>query len=94
MLLNMEERKNQLLSSFEAFLDEALSSKNEQKDQHEQKDGKKEKLLTSKEVCSYFQISLTTLERRIREGLKYSQAVKKGNRLFRLSDCEKFFNLN
>lgn len=50
-------------------------------------------ILTSKEVCAYFKISQTTLERRIRAGLKYSQAVKKGNRLFKRSACERFFNL-
>jgi len=52
-----------------------------------------DKLITAKEVCRYFQISQTTLERRVRAGLTYSQAVKKGNRLFKLSECENFFNI-
>ncbi len=87
----MNDKKNLLLSSFEAFLDEALLSKEEKIQQNDQKD---EKLLTTKEVCAFFQISQTTLERRVRAGLKYSQAVKNGNRLFKLSNCEQFFNIN
>ncbi|MFP5436586.1 MAG: hypothetical protein ACLGH8_02245 [Bacteroidia bacterium] len=55
---------------------------------------KEERIMSAHEVCSHFKISQTTLERRIRAGLKYSQAVKKGNRLFKLSDCEDFFNIN
>lgn len=86
----MEEKKNQLLSSLEAFLDEALLSKEKEIQPNDQKN---EKLLTSKEVCAFFQISQTTLERRVRAGLKYSQAVKKGNRLFNLNDCKSFFNI-
>lgn len=76
------------------LLSETFSITKKEIEQKEHRNEKNEKLLTSKEVCSLFQISKTTLERRIREGLKYSQAVRKGNRLFKLHECEKFFNLN
>lgn len=89
----MEVKKVELLSSFEAFLDEVLLSRAEETYQKELGNNEKDKVLTFNEVCAYFRISPTTLERRIREGLKYSQAVRKGNRLFKLSDCQSFFNL-
>jgi len=90
----MQQEKRKALRAFEEFLDAVLSNAPKGDKIEEKQDVINNKILTFSEVCQYFQISATTLERRIREGLKYSQAVRKGNRLFKLGDCKKFFNIN
>ncbi len=90
----MIEKKMKVLEAFEEFLDAILKDSFGKDEVESNQNVGIDKILTSAEVCSHFQISATTLERRIRAGLKYSQAVKKGNRLFKLSECEDFFNIN
>ena len=90
----MIKNKKKILEMFEELLDTALDGAFQESLLNEPKTNKVDEILTFKEVCAYFHVSPTTLERRIREGLKYSQAVRKGNRLFKLSDCKYFFKLN
>lgn len=90
----MKEEKVKVLKAFEEFLDMVHKNAPQRNAVEEEPPEVVDKILTFAEVCNHFQISATTLERRIRAGLKYSQAVKKGNRLFKLSDCNNFFNIN
>ncbi|OYU80447.1 MAG: hypothetical protein CFE23_09325 [Flavobacterium sp. BFFFF1] len=48
-------------------------------------------LLTSKEVCEYYRVSIRTLDRKTTKGLKFRQSATKSKRLFRKSDCDNFF---
>jgi hypothetical protein len=51
----------------------------------------KDEILTFNEVLEMYKLGATTLETKIRElGIPFGQAVKKGNRRFFKSDCDKF----
>lgn len=90
----MEEKKMKVLEAFKEFLEAVFENELDKGTGNDKQPPAMQNILTFKEVCNHFHCSPTTLERRIREGLKYSQAARKGNRLFKLSDCEQFFNLN
>lgn len=49
-----------------------------------------EKLLSSREVCETFNISPSTLERWIRQGLKFRNTGKRTKRQFLIKEVEKF----
>lgn len=49
-----------------------------------------EKPMTSKEACSYYKISASTLERYVRKGLKYSNSGKGTKRLFTKKQIENY----
>lgn len=49
-----------------------------------------DEFLTANQVCETFKISLSTLERYVRDGLKFSSKEKGCKRLFKRSDVETF----
>lgn len=97
--LNMDKvnqiSKEQLLEAAEKFIDllfEKISEQNRLDTTDERTVLQPDKLLTVQEVCDYYRIKKTTLERCIRDGLKFIQARKNCNRTFRYSECERYFN--
>jgi hypothetical protein len=89
--------KEQLLEAAEKFIDLLFEKIHEElldNQAEENAISSPEKHLTFKEVCDYYRISKTTLEIRIREGLKFNQARKNCNRTFKFSECEKFLTKN
>ena len=50
-----------------------------------------DKIMTSKEVCVYYQISSSTLERYIRKGLKFHSSGNRTKRIFKKSEVEVYF---
>lgn len=48
--------------------------------------------MTSKEICSHFKISPSTLERYVRQGLKFSSTKKNAKRLFTKRQFNHFIN--
>lgn len=56
------------------------------------KNEKLEKPMTSKEICQHYKISSSTLERYIRNGLKFKNSGKKSKRLFTKNDFNNFLN--
>ena len=52
-----------------------------------------EKVMNAKEVCDYYGFSLATLRRHEQQGLKrINVSLKNKNRMFKLTECEKYFN--
>ena len=49
-----------------------------------------DEFLTANQVCEIFKISLSTLERYVRDGLKFSSKAKGCKRLFKRSEVETF----
>lgn len=49
---------------------------------------------TSKEVCTTYKISASTLERHIRKGLKFTNSGIKTKRIFTKSEVNKYFAKN
>lgn len=71
------------LEEFLIFIAERLNQKNG--------DATKVKTFyTSKEICNLYGFSLSTLERRVRDGMPFISAGIKKKRLFRVSDVENF----
>lgn len=89
--------KEQLLEAAEKFIDLLFEKIHEEMLDNQTEGGlatSPEKYLTVKEVCEYYRISKTTLELRIREGLRFNQARKNCNRTFKFSECERFLTKN
>ena len=57
----------------------------------ERRKSNKESLLTADEVIVKYKISKSTLERHVRNGLKYSSRGKGFKRMFSIEDIESFF---
>jgi len=51
-------------------------------------------LLTAEEVCDKYNVSKSSLERYVRDGLKFSSRGKGFKRMFEIKDLESFFRIS
>ena len=86
--------KQQLTAAVELFIDSLFDRvESELKQKTNPNDGIKERHMSAKEVRAYYGgISDATLRRHEEKGLRRMPSRKNCNRLFKFSECERYFN--
>lgn len=97
MYLSKQEFKEEIAPIIEAFVSgfvDVMYRKFEEEETTSKESTVKsqEKIMTAKEVCEYYNFHDSTLRRREAEGLKRMPSHKYKNRMFRFTECERFFN--
>lgn len=94
-MLNVKmQLKEQLTAAVELFVDSLFERIESEILKPPQEDIKcTEKIMTASEVCKYYGFSLSTLRRHEQNGLnRVNKCQKNKNRIFKLTECEKYFN--
>ena len=98
MYLSKQEFKEELAPIVEAFINgfvDVMYRKFEEKDVTNKESiiMLQERIMTAKEVCAYYgKISNSTLRRHEQNGLRRMPSLKNKNRMFRFTECERYFN--